>query len=373
MAKYLSVLMLLWIQVISAQNLHQDEINTNDVKKDTLENYELRVKIFPYAFYTPETQFAVGGGGIILFKTSDIKELLPSKATTSFYYTTNNQYYIDLKPEVYFSGNLKLLIASTIRYSKEVKKFYGLGNETPNNDNSDYGIKTFSFSIEPQIKTPYVNNSRIGLYLEYSNYFSIDSKNNKLLNENNAAGSNESRIDLFGFSWSFDDRDNIFYPSDGNYFKVSFRNSSKNLGSGFNFNEYILDLRKYSSFFENNIIAIQFYSDFINGSPPLFVMPKLGGSNRMRGYFEGRFTDKNYLTAQFEYRRYLFWKIGIVGFASAGEVAGRFNDFKLTKTKYSYGIGLRYIFDKTENVNLRADIGFTPISTGVYFAVEEAF
>ncbi len=373
MAKYLSVLILLWIQAIPAQNFHQNKIDNKDSKKDTLENYELRVKIFPYAFYTPETQFAVGGGGIILFKTSNIKELLPSKATTSFYYTTNNQYYVDLKPEIYFSGNLKLLIASTLRYSKEVKKFFGFGNETPDYDKSDYGIKTFSFSIEPQIKTPYVSNSKVGLYLEYTNYFSIDSKNNRLLDKKNVVGSKGGQISLFGISWSFDDRKNIFYPVDGNYFKVSFRNSSKNLGSGFNFNEYILDLRKYSSFFENNIIAFQFYSDFINGSPPFFVMPKLGGANRMRGYFEGRFTDKNYLTGQFEYRRYLFWKIGFVGFASAGEVSGRVKDFKLTKTKYSYGIGIRYLFDKTENVNLRADIGFTPISTGVYFAVEEAF
>ena len=370
MTKYLWILVLLWIQAIEAQ----DFIDRIDyAKKDSLEDYELRIKIFPYVFYTPETQFAIGGGGIISLENFGYKRIIPSKATTSFYYTTNNQFYADLKPEIYFTGNLKLLITSALRYSKEVKKFYGLGNETPDYDKSDYSINTFSFSIEPQIKTPFVINSRIGLYLEYSNYFNIDAKGNKILNGLSVIGSKGGTINLFGLSWSFDDRDNIFYPFDGDYFKISYKNSSKSLGSGLNFNEYVFDLRKYFSFLEKNVIALHFFSEFTNGSTPFFIMPKLGGANRMRGYFEGRFVDKIYLTAQFEYRRYLFWKIGIAGFASVGEVAGRFIDFKLIKTKYSYGFGLRYLFDKKENVNLRADIGFTPISTGIYFAVEEAF
>jgi hypothetical protein len=36
-------------------------------------------------------------------------------------------------------------------------------------------------------------------------------------------------------------------------------------------------------------------------------------------------------------------------------------------------VGARFLFNKAENVNLRADIGFGRETSGVYFGLEEAF
>ncbi|MCE2613258.1 hypothetical protein LVD13_09765 [Flavobacteriaceae bacterium D16] len=46
----------------------------------------------------------------------------------------------------------------------------------------------------------------------------------------------------------------------------------------------------------------------------------------------------------------------------------------MKELKYSFGGGLRYLFNKKENVNLRMDIGIGQDgNTGVYFGIEEAF
>jgi hypothetical protein len=41
----------------------------------------------------------------------------------------------------------------------------------------------------------------------------------------------------------------------------------------------------------------------------------------MRGYYEGRFRERQLYAVQAEYRAHLFWRVGAVGFASLGGVA----------------------------------------------------
>ena len=42
--------------------------------------------------------------------------------------------------------------------------------------------------------------------------------------------------------------------------------------------------------------------------------------------------------------------------------------------KYSYGLGLRFLFNKQQKINLRMDIGFgSDGSRGIYFGIQEAF
>ena len=94
----------------------------------------------------------------------------------------------------------------------------------------------------------------------------------------------------------------------------------------------------------------------------------------MRGYYEGRYRDRNVVVLQAEYRLPIFWRFGAVGFAGVSDVAHRFRDFKFDNLKYSYGFGLRYLFNKNEKMYVRFDIGFGRGGmSGFYFSVFEAF
>ena len=47
---------------------------------------------------------------------------------------------------------------------------------------------------------------------------------------------------------------------------------------------------------------------------------------------------------------------------------------RLDEFKFSYGAGLRYLFNEEQKVNLRVDLGITRDGdTGIYFGIEEAF
>ena len=106
---------------------------------------------------------------------------------------------------------------------------------------------------------------------------------------------------------------------------------------------------------------------------PFYYLSQLGGQNILRGYYQGRFRDKNLAALQAEYRLPLFWKLGGVAFANIGQVAARLSHFTFGNLHYTLGAGLRYLFDKKEKIQIRADIGFSRDSTGFYFSIFEAF
>ena len=57
-----------------------------------------------------------------------------------------------------------------------------------------------------------------------------------------------------------------------------------------------------------------------------------------------------------------------------GTVAPSPDKYQISEMKFSYGAGLRFLFNKEEGVNIRVDLGITTEGdTGVYFGIGEAF
>lgn len=171
----------------------------------------------------------------------------------------------------------------------------------------------------------------------------------------------------------WDSRDDIFYPSKGAYIKLKALFYIKAIASNYDFNWYAADIRKYFDLQSRQMIAFQFYGSFVSDGTPFYELPLLGGGQIMRGYFLGRYRDRLYVAGQAEYRRHLWRRFGMVAFAGIGDVSEKFRDFKIREFKSSIGFGLRFLFNKEENVNIRMDIGFGKDTIGIYFGVEEAF
>jgi hypothetical protein len=62
------------------------------------------------------------------------------------------------------------------------------------------------------------------------------------------------------------------------------------------------------------------FSSF-SGNVPYRMLPTLGGSKYLRGYYKGRFRDKNLILIQQECRMPLYKRLGIAVFGGVGEVA----------------------------------------------------
>ena len=102
----------------------------------------------------------------------------------------------------------------------------------------------------------------------------------------------------------------------------------------------------------------------------------MGGENIMRGYYLGRFRDKNMLAAQVEYRILPFSfsnRFGAAAFLSTATVAPSMKTILSSSFKIAGGVGARYLIFKSKDIFVRIDVAFTREGSGYYFYIGEAF
>jgi outer membrane protein assembly factor BamA len=218
---------------------------------------------------------------------------------------------------------------------------------------------------------------RAGLYLgvhyQLGHEKLLEVEKNGLLAKGNILGSAGGVVSSAGLSVNRDTRNNIFCPSSGGFYGFSVSLSGSAIGSDFDFTAYSLDLRKYFPLFSSHILALQGVMNILTGGPPFQALSELGGDSMMRGYYAGRYRDKNLLAGQVEYRIPVWWRFGLVGFAGYGDVAGKVSHFKRKDFKYSAGWGIRYLLIRDEKINLRFDFGYGKGSSEFYINISEAF
>lgn len=342
-------------------------------KLDSSNTQGIEYAYYPMAFYTPETQFAVGAGALAYTRLGITKKIQLSKVQFLAYYTTNKQYTFSIMPTLYFDGKYRIISESKLIYSKEVAKFYGVGNNTSNNINPGYIMGNFRFYSEASLAVGLLKNFHTGIILEYTSNKIIDREENTKLITNSVIGSNGGNTSGLGLFFMLDNRDNTSYPTKNNFLKFRMIFFDATWGSNFTYSRLIADYRQYQNLGNSHIISGQIYLESTSGSVPFFKLPALGGANRMRGYFFGRYRDEAFLTCQAEYRKIIWERVGAVVFLGMGDVAKKLSQFKLSQFKYSYGVGLRVVFDKKEKINMRMDLGFGKNTNGIYFSLEEAF
>jgi len=340
-------------------------------EKDEKKSKDSHFFALPVIFYTPETKLALGAGGGYYFRTSKVDSVTKLSRLDGFMvYTLRNQFKVTLAPDVYFKRNV-YRFQSALSFSYFTDKFFGIGPDTTKDMEENYISRIYTFQFNFQRKIFLQLNA--GLKYELGRFRLVEIDEDGLLSTGTISGSRGGIGSGIGFFMSRDTRDNIYFPSSGSYHEASVLFFRRTFGSDFHFNRYILDLRKYVTFLASHVLAIQGYFSFITGDPPFQMMSLMGGQNNMRGYWFGRFRDKNLITFQAEYRIPLVKRIGVVGFAGLGNVADRLSRFGRSDLKYSLGFGLRYAFNPKEKLNIRLDFGFTKEGLGFYVTATEAF
>jgi outer membrane protein assembly factor BamA len=330
------------------------------------------LKAYPYAFYTPESKLAFGAGGMFVFYTNKTSDVKPSKIGFGGYYSTNNQYKISMNNIYYFAEN-KVYFKLPVSYGRFVNKYWGTGDQVNNYDSAGYTVQTFAATLTFQIPPAWFSADRTGVIVDFDYTDIVDKQSNKfLLNDSvPVTGSNGGIILGVGGDLLWDSRDNIFFPNKGGYqyFKAVFYPGM----SDFVYANFELDVRHYRAFSKDHVLAGNFFLQSTVGDSPFYKLPSIGGK-QMRGYFYGRYRDNFFAMMQLEYRQYFFKKFGFVVFGSVGNVSHTILDYDFSNLKYTYGGGLRYLFNEKERVNLRMDVGIgTDGSMGIYFGIEEAF
>lgn len=340
-------------------------------KQDSSKVKKINFNSYPYVFYSPETQAAFGAGGIVLFYTKESNKLRPSKIGFGAHYTSNKQYKFSLNPSIYFNAN-NLVVNMPISFGYTLDKFWGIGSESKETGNEEYFREDFNFQLEVQVPPLLFFADRSGFILEYKKTAIVDAKDNQLIKDELVNGFKGGDIYGLGINLIWDRRDNVFYPTSGHYQYIKFIVYPGI--SDYVFSTFELDVRYYKRLLKNQILATNLYLKSVGNNAPFYELAALGGQNRMRGYFKGRYRDHNYVTLQTEFRQYFSKRFGFVAFAAIGDVGNEITDLSINELKYSLGGGLRYLFNKKENVNVRMDVAAgRDGNIGVYFGIEEAF
>lgn len=344
--------------------------DSTKTEMDSTDSRKLSFDGYPYAYYTPETELAIGVGGILIFYASDSSITKPSQVVIGGYYTTNKQYSFALTPEFYFFTN-KLYVSMPLSFGYNVTRFYGTGPATPDTGKVDYTSKVVSGTLTILGPSLWLTADKAGLVFDFNYTDLIDKMDNQYLLNNKVLGSNGGNYYGVGVQAIWDTRDNIFFPNDGKYTSLKFM--SYPIGELIYYTTE-LDIKSYTSFSKNRVLAGQVYFNNAIGEVPFYALPQLGGQYKMRGYYQGRYTDNAYFSIQLEYRQYFWWRFGYAVFGSVGTVAPSPDKYQISEMKISYGAGLRFLFNEDQMVNIRMDLGITREGdTGVYFGIGEAF
>lgn len=172
----------------------------------------------------------------------------------------------------------------------------------------------------------------------------------------------------------FDSRDFIPGPWRGFYVGLEGTVFPKGLGScGSTLFRTTFTFDWYQRVWKDCILAFDFYGEFNSAHTPWPMLARMGGSHRMRGYYEGRYADNCMLAAQVELRQRIWRRIGCTVWGGAGNVfSGRSDDrFDWAHTLPNYGVGLRWELKK--RVNVRLDYGFGRRTSGFLLSINEAF
>jgi outer membrane protein assembly factor BamA len=329
--------------------------------------------ILPVLFYSPETRWGGGIGGIATFwpETSGPGRR-PSSVMFSATVTENKQFELSAKPELYFAGD-SLVVTGTLDWKRYPSKFYGIGNDAPAGAEEDFAPRQASFEVAAAGRIAKGGSVFAGLTYLCDSYGMLSLDPAGRLAEGSIAGSRGGFASGAGAVVKWDSRDSVFVPRRGNFFQISAVVYGKAFGSDFSFAKLKADLRAYVPVGTSHTLALQAYFASAFGGAPFQALPMFGSDNTMRGYYSGRFRDNHMAAVQAEYRLPLFWKVGLVGFAGAGRVAGRLGGLALTNLKPMAGWGVRFKVTR-EGANIRLDFGYGKDgASGVYFTAGEAF
>ena len=299
-----------------------------------------------------------------LIRTSNLQSLV--------LYSLKKQFIAAVNGTIYFPGE-KYILSQQLSYSFFPDKFWGLGRMAPDSNAEPYDFRQFYVYLHGQ--RALARHLFIGALYEYQRLIKVDYKPGGLFDKENVPGRNGYQVSGLGGSFTYDTRNEAFAPDRGIFLQGSFNHFARFLGSDFTYTNYVVDVRSFIRTYKKQVLALQAYAFLNNGNVPLRSLASFGGANSMRGYYDGRYRDKDQVVLQAEYRAPLYRRLGAVAFGGVGNVSHNCDYLSTRALKYSYGGGLRIALTKSDRLNLRLDYGISRggKSSGFYFQLGEAF
>lgn len=289
--------------------------------------------------------------------------------------TTKKQKKINLTTDIWTKNN-EYHILTDIRFRDWPANFYGIGNDTWQID-EDYLDQTLG-RVKIDVEKKIAPKLYLGANINYDTYKFRDYEPGGIFETSDINGKLGGEFIAFGVSSLYDTRDVTVYSSRGFYGRLKYAYAPNIFGKdNFVGSQTEVEVKGYYPIHQKVIVAAQgIYRGTYGKNTPFYVLRDFGGDMTMRGYYLGRFKDKNYVATQAELRYRFHPRLGVVGFLGTGTT---FSKAQSARFVPSYGFGGRYFFSLEHRSSVRLDYAFgekrpgEQRQSGVYLSISEAF
>lgn len=317
--------------------------------------------------YKSTTSFSLGGGFTGAYSWDRSDTLLPKSSAS-----------------IFFNASVTGMLRATVlgrNYMKHDRQrwdyelyvvnlptdFWGIGYDNGVVDANKGSYRQFKVYFQPNYLFRLAHNLYLGpkLSIQHNHTF-------KFSDINMIEGQSPDATSVgVGLDFQYDSRDFSLNAYRGNFIRLEQLIYPKGLNSH-DFFSTTLNYRAYRMFWKTGVVALDLYGQFNYGHDvPWTMYSQVGQNGRMRGYYEGRYRDRNILQGQLELRQRFAKKFGFVVWGGAANVFHDFNVIRMNQILPNYGAGLRWEFRK--RMNIRFDVGFTRDKPGFEFGMNEAF
>ena len=321
--------------------------------------------------YTPATSFAIGASMQGAYSTKSSENSILTIAAMA---SVRGMYSVGVDNVNYFSKEKHRLTVS-LSASSMPTKFWGIGYDAAM-VNSAINYTSREYSAQVGYLCQLTKNLYLGPSIEFDYDHCVDGFGamEELLPD---VAKGEIIATTISAILKYDTRDSKQNPQKGVYISVRpflrphvFSNS-KHTSYGVEGS-----IAGYQRLWKGATLAAELYTLLSSRYTPWQFYATVGGGSRMRGYYEGQFTDRNLATLQVELTQNVWSGLGVAAWAGAGNCFSDFDNFSWKHALPTYGLGIRWV--TKENIVLRFDYGFGAkvggkIVNGPLFCIGGAF
>ena len=246
--------------------------------------------------------------------------------------------------------NEKLEINTRVRWTDATQvPFYGLGNESSEDNRVNYGLKAFEAGAAAAIKP--VSWFRIGGGVAHRRYEDREGTGSHPSIETGAFPAPtpglfaEARYTQATAFTAIDWRTSPGYSRRGGYYAISL-NNFKDADDNFGFRRVDAEIQQLLPLLKEHWVlafrgAVRTTDVDDQQVVPYYLLPTLGGARMHRGYSDFRFQDRHVLLLSGEYRWLPSRVVDMALFVDAGKVTHERRDLDFNDLKTAYGIGIR--------------------------------
>lgn len=333
-------------------------------------NKKIDFGFIPGPNYSATTGLGLGLLGTATYSADHTDPTLPrSNASVYSNMTTAGFFMVGLRGNHIFPHE-SFQLDYKVNLSTFSTSYWGMGYANADNDDNETDYRRNRINAMARFMVKLAPNTYIGPFVNYRVTQASD------VNEDFSYlwQGQDKTIHTYtaGLSFTYDSRDFMLNASKGVFVQIDQTFTPRCFGNGkYNFSTTEATFATYGKLWKGAILAGELHGQFNYGHIPWSQLATVGSNDRMRGYYEGRYNDKNVIEGQVELRQHIKGRNGVVAWVALANAFPNFKNIAWRYTLPNAGVGYRWEFKK--RINIRVDYGFTRNGGGFIFNINEAF